>query len=41
MPSQQVYIDHLLLQFSQEQFEALPQWISGNFTVIDGGVHTG
>ncbi|KAL3496513.1 hypothetical protein BJX62DRAFT_221857 [Aspergillus germanicus] len=41
MPSQQVYIDHLLLQFSQEQFETLPQWILDNFTVIDGGVHTG
>ncbi|KAL2801876.1 hypothetical protein BJX63DRAFT_146170 [Aspergillus granulosus] len=41
MPSQQVYIDHLLLQFSQEQFETLPPWIADNFTVIDGGVHTG
>ncbi|KAL2795399.1 hypothetical protein BJX66DRAFT_324678 [Aspergillus keveii] len=41
MPSQQVYIDHLLLQFSQEQFETLPRWILDNFTVIDGGVHTG
>ncbi|KAJ0422193.1 hypothetical protein BJY00DRAFT_311257 [Aspergillus carlsbadensis] len=41
MPSQQVYIDHLLLQFSQERFETLPRWISDNFTVIDGGVHTG
>ncbi|KAL6237144.1 hypothetical protein BDW75DRAFT_249411 [Aspergillus navahoensis] len=41
MPSQQVYIDHLLLQFSQEQFDPIPTWISDNFTVIDGGVHTG
>ncbi|KAL4907382.1 hypothetical protein BDW74DRAFT_123756 [Aspergillus multicolor] len=39
--SQQVYIDHLLLQFSQEQFDPLPSWISDNFTVIEGGVHTG
>ncbi|KAL4999327.1 hypothetical protein BDV10DRAFT_165203 [Aspergillus recurvatus] len=41
MPPQQVYIDHLLLQFSQEQFDPIPTWISDNFTVIDGGVHTG
>ncbi|KAL4916056.1 hypothetical protein BDW62DRAFT_110662 [Aspergillus aurantiobrunneus] len=41
MPPQQVYIDHLLLQFNQEQFDTLPLWISDNFTVIDGGVHTG
>jgi hypothetical protein len=41
MTSQQVYIDHLLLQFNQEQFENLPSWISDNFTVINGGVHTG
>ncbi|KAL4779562.1 hypothetical protein BJX76DRAFT_75801 [Aspergillus varians] len=41
MSSQQVYIDHLLLQFNQEQFETLPSWISDNFTVIDGGVHAG
>ncbi|KAL4802819.1 hypothetical protein BDV18DRAFT_146658 [Aspergillus unguis] len=38
---QQVYIDHLLLQFNQEQFDPLPSWTSDNFTVIDGGVHTG
>ncbi|KAL5336308.1 hypothetical protein BJX70DRAFT_390100 [Aspergillus crustosus] len=41
MSSQQVYLDHLLLQFSQEHFENLPSWISENFTVIQGGVHTG
>ncbi|KAL2868775.1 uncharacterized protein BJX67DRAFT_36955 [Aspergillus lucknowensis] len=41
MSGQQVYIDHLLLQFNQEQFETLPSWISDNFIVIDGGVHTG
>ncbi|KAL2852546.1 hypothetical protein BJY01DRAFT_208138 [Aspergillus pseudoustus] len=41
MAFQQVYLDHLLLQFSQEQFETLPTWITDNFTVIDGGVHTG
>ncbi|RDW70698.1 uncharacterized protein DSM5745_08209 [Aspergillus mulundensis] len=41
MSSQQVYIDHLLLQFSQEQFDPLPSWILDNFTVVDGGVHTG
>ncbi|KAL3456492.1 hypothetical protein BJX64DRAFT_294040 [Aspergillus heterothallicus] len=41
MPSQQVYIDHLLLQFTQEGFETLPTWIADNFTVIDGGIHTG
>ncbi|KAL3476759.1 hypothetical protein BJX99DRAFT_227261 [Aspergillus californicus] len=40
MPSQQVYIDHLLLQFDHEKFETLPSWISNNFTVIEGGVHT-
>ncbi|KAL2815645.1 hypothetical protein BDW59DRAFT_153765 [Aspergillus cavernicola] len=41
MSSQQVYIDHLLLQFNHERFETLPSWISNNFTVIEGGVHTG
>ncbi|KAL4748844.1 hypothetical protein BDW72DRAFT_205265 [Aspergillus terricola var. indicus] len=41
MPSQKVYIDHLLLQLSHEQFDRIPRWISDNFTVIDGGVHTG
>ncbi|KAL3435564.1 hypothetical protein BDV09DRAFT_70133 [Aspergillus tetrazonus] len=41
MSSQKVYIDHLLLQSSQEQFDYVPKWISDNFTVIDGGVHTG
>ncbi|KAL4776941.1 hypothetical protein BDW60DRAFT_203042 [Aspergillus nidulans var. acristatus] len=40
MSSQKVYIDHLL-QFSREQFDPVPKWISDNFTVIDGGVHTG
>ncbi|KAL5052179.1 hypothetical protein BDW71DRAFT_6540 [Aspergillus fruticulosus] len=40
MSSQQVYIDHLLLQFTQKQFDPIPIWISDKFTVIDGGVHT-
>ncbi|KAL4952170.1 hypothetical protein BDW69DRAFT_168339 [Aspergillus filifer] len=39
--SQQSYIDHRLLQFSNEQFDPLPPWITDNFTVIEGGVHTG
>ncbi|KAL4971885.1 hypothetical protein BDW66DRAFT_163349 [Aspergillus desertorum] len=41
MSTQRIYIDHLLLQFSQEQFDLIPTWISDKFTLIDGGVHTG
>ncbi|KAL4929183.1 uncharacterized protein BDV17DRAFT_290836 [Aspergillus undulatus] len=30
-----------LVDFSQEQSDPLPSWITENFIVIDGGIHTG
>ena len=34
-------LDHIVLLLSTPDFENLPPWISENFTVIEGGTHTG
>ncbi|PYI12691.1 hypothetical protein BO78DRAFT_301641 [Aspergillus sclerotiicarbonarius CBS 121057] len=41
MPSQHVYLDHLLLQFSKEEFESPSAWLTDHFTIINGGTHAG
>ncbi|EFW17303.1 hypothetical protein D8B26_000041 [Coccidioides posadasii str. Silveira] len=34
-------IDHITIILSEEEFETLPPWLSENFTIIEGGKHTG
>ncbi|PWY94966.1 hypothetical protein BO94DRAFT_581312 [Aspergillus sclerotioniger CBS 115572] len=41
MPSQHVYLDHLLLQFSKDEFESPSTWLTDHFTIINGGTHAG
>lgn len=41
MPSQHVYLDHLLLQLSKEEFETPSTWLTDHFTIINGGTHAG
>ncbi|BCS08335.1 hypothetical protein ALUC_20705S [Aspergillus luchuensis] len=41
MSSQKVYLDHLLLQFSKEEFESPSKWLTDHFTIIEGGTHAG
>jgi len=35
-----VYIDHLTILLSKEEFESLPNWLTDNFTILEGGNHT-
>ncbi|PWY86934.1 hypothetical protein BO70DRAFT_214020 [Aspergillus heteromorphus CBS 117.55] len=41
MSSQQVFLDHLLLQFSTVQFETPSAWLTDRFTIVEGGTHAG
>jgi len=35
-----VYIDHLTILLTKEEFESLPDWLTDNFTILEGGNHT-
>jgi hypothetical protein len=35
-----VYIDHLTILLTEEEFESLPVWLTDNFTILEGGNHT-
>lgn len=39
-PTTDVYVDHLTILLSEEDFDSLPLWWTDNFTVLDGGLHT-
>lgn len=34
-------IDHVTILLSEEEFKSPPSWLSDNFTIIEGGKHTG
>jgi hypothetical protein len=34
-------IDHIVLLVSKEDFANPPAWLSSNFTILEGGVHSG
>ncbi|OQE38587.1 hypothetical protein PENCOP_c008G00180 [Penicillium coprophilum] len=34
-------IDHITILLSEEEFKSPPPWLSDNFTIIEGGKHTG
>ncbi|KAA8647361.1 uncharacterized protein ATNIH1004_006054 [Aspergillus tanneri] len=36
-----VHFDHVLIQLSTPDFESPPSWLTENFTIIEGGTHTG
>jgi hypothetical protein len=36
-----VYIDHVTILLSEEEFSSPPNWLTDNFTILDGGDHTG
>lgn len=39
-PTSDVYVDHLVILLSEEEFDSLPSWWTHSFTVLDGGLHT-
>lgn len=34
-------IDHVTIILSEEEYNNPPSWLSDNFTIIEGGKHTG
>lgn len=36
-----VYVDHITVLLSKEEFDTPPKWLTDNFNVLEGGDHTG
>jgi hypothetical protein len=41
LPTLECVIDHIVLLVSQKDFDNPPPWLSNNFKVLEGGVHSG
>jgi hypothetical protein len=41
LPTSDCVIDHVVLLLSTEDFENPPPWLSKNFNILEGGVHSG
>ena len=40
-PAFECVIDHIILLVSKEEFDNPPAWLSENFNILEGGVHSG
>lgn len=41
MKTNEVYVDHITVLLSEEEFDTPPKWLTDNFNVLEGGDHTG